>query len=269
MRQTFLVPHTNLQSSANVSNRNVALLLLVDDTEAFGVHVDLSWREVDWNLVLAGSVDGQTHFAVQEVSCHLHLTLLLGRAPLELLSHDVADDWKSLLCGLTIQESETKTTSNHVDGGARVFADAITDLSIDVRELWMESFADDWPSLAGQSGELGDWVSAITIRLSQVLGDFAFKSEILHQTNVHGRSPSVRAFNLEALGEADGTWWIQVTSLDGSVDSVLSHGTVCRPLATSDGDQLGVAHVNDVVTSQRLSVALVGVRHEWTDTRPR
>lgn len=61
----------------------------------------------------------------------------------------------------------------------------------------------------------------------------------------------------------------RILTVNCRVDCVLCHGTVRGPLAASDCDQIRRTHVHDVVTRQRLCVALVGVTDQRPNATPR
>lgn len=66
------------------------------------------------------------------------------------------------------------------------------------------------------------------------------------------------------VGKSD-SLGLEVEELDGLVDGVLSHLTVCSPLATSAGEEAGGRGGDEVVSDERLGVLGVGVLDERSD----
>ncbi len=93
------------------------------------------------------------------------------------------------------------------------------------------------------------------------------KTEILSQPDVHGWGPVVTSFEEQTVG-ARIVLGLKVTGFDSHVYRFLGHGTVGCPLATCDGDQISRRDMNNVIPNQTLSILLVRVLNQRTNSRP-
>jgi hypothetical protein len=90
---------------------------------------------------------------------------------------------------------------------------------------------------------------------------------LLDQLDEHELGPSVRTKELELVGLALGVS-DEAEFLDGSVDRLLGHGSVGRPLPTGDGKKTTLGDVDHVVSDKGLGVLGVRVLDERSKTGP-
>jgi hypothetical protein len=114
---------------------------------------------------------GDTHRR-KEVARIPELAVLLLLIPPELLRHDVDDSRESLEGSLRVEEGETGTASDDVDGGSGVLAaDTPGDFGVDVGVDGVETGAVDGETKTGSGSKSGDAPSAVTVGLAEMLSD--------------------------------------------------------------------------------------------------
>lgn len=90
----------------------------------------------------------------------------------------------------------------------------------------------------------------------------------MRQPDVHGRRPVVASIEKKSVGSRD-VLGLQVAGLAGGVDGFFSHDSVSGPLAAGNGDQVGGRNVDYVIADQALSVRLVRILNQRTNSRPK
>jgi len=104
--------------------------------------------------------------------------LLLGFVPVELLRHNVDYLRKGLESGFRVEEGETGSTSDNVDGGGSVFSsNSPGDFGIDVRVDWVDSLSVNGESESSLRSHRADSPSAITVSLGKVTCDIGLRKK--------------------------------------------------------------------------------------------
>ena len=121
---------TDLQTAADVVDRNVTLTFLVQSLKTLNITSNLFARQIDRHLVTTLPIDILTHLGLQKFHSSSKLIFLFAFRPLQFLCHNIDDGWQCLFSGLHIKESETQATSYDIYSCAGVLADGITNLDI-------------------------------------------------------------------------------------------------------------------------------------------
>ncbi|KAI6752390.1 hypothetical protein HG530_013759 [Fusarium avenaceum] len=172
-----------------------------------------------------------------------------------------------------VEEGDTGTAGNNIGDGAGGFgADAVGDLSLDEGHGGNETGVE-----RGRDGEEGP--GAVTVVVRKVVGDISVDGVCLHQLrgqrgrvsvgadegNVAGAADAVggeaSGVGTADIGESDGSG-LDVEELEGLVDGVLSHLSVCGPLSSGAGEEAGGRGCNEVASDEGFGVLRVGVLDE-------
>ena len=103
--------------------------------------------------------------------------LLLGVVPVEFLCHNIDNERKGFKSGLGIEEGETGSTSDNVDGGSSVFSsNSPGDFGIDVRVDGVDSLSVNGESKSSLRGHRANSPSAISVSFGKVTSDIGLYS---------------------------------------------------------------------------------------------
>jgi hypothetical protein len=115
-------------------------------------------------------------------------------------------------------------------------AASVANLGLDDRVRRCEPDTVQRPAGACRGGERTDCPGAVSVVFREVLRNLGLETKLLNKLDEHELGPAVGTEELDLL-RLRGTVRPKLELGDGAVDRLLRHGTVRRPLATSNGKE--------------------------------